>query len=189
MTKYLFLLFILLPLTISYNRQKAMQYVNKYVKAPNHKCGKNHLTCSPYAYFGGDYCRYGSHGGDCANFVSQALIAGGHPLLTGGKDYCRGYPCKKEEVGAMKLDQCLHNKFKWKRTCGKGQAPPSNIKIGDVAVFYSGGCISGNAHATIVTSVNGKNVKLSCHSPHVKNVPPSHFTKSKPYISWLHYNG
>ena len=189
MTKYIFLTFILLPFTISYNRQKAMKYVNKYVKAPNHKCGKNHLTCSPYAYFGGDYCRYGSHGGDCANFVSQALIAGGHPHLSGGKDYCRGYPCKKEEVGAMKLDQCLHNKFKWKRTCGKGQAPPSNIKIGDVAVFYSGGCISGDAHATIVTSVNGKNVKLSCHSPHVKNVAPSRFSKSKPYISWLHYNG
>ena len=102
-----------------------------------------------------------------------------------GKNAC-GY---KGEGGdcANFVSQCLHNTHKWVRTCGKMQKPPSNIRVGDVAIFYVGGCQTRKAHATIVTSINGGNVKLSGHSPHVKNYPYTYFTKAKKYISWLHY--
>ena len=173
--------------TSSYNRRKAVNYAFKYLKSPNHKCGSGAYSCTPYGYFGRNACGYKGEGGDCANFVSQCLVEAGHPKLSGGKDYCRGYPCGKEEIGALKLDQCLHNTHKWVRTCGKMQKPPSNIRVGDVAIFYVGGCQTRKAHATIVTSINGGNVKLSGHSPHVKNYPYTYFTKAKKYISWLHY--
>ena len=174
--------------TSQYNRRKAVNYAFKYLKTPNHKCGSGSRACTPYGYFGKDACGYPGDGGDCANFVSQCLVESGHPKLTGGQEYCRGYPCGKEEVGALKLDQCLHNTHKWERTCGNMLKPPKNIKVGDVAVFYSAGCQSGDAHATIVTAINGNDVRLSSHSPHVKNVAYTYFTKSKKYISWLHYS-
>ena len=44
--------------------------------SPNHKCSGKYTDCNPYSYFGGEHCSYGSHGGDCANFVSQCLISG-----------------------------------------------------------------------------------------------------------------
>lgn len=40
-----------------------------------------HNCCNPYTY-SSSYCNYNPCGGDCANFVSQCLRAGGHPPST-----------------------------------------------------------------------------------------------------------
>ena len=178
------LLIALIAISACYDRSKAKAYADQHWDSPNHKCGSNYLNCSPYAYFGSEACGYSSHGGDCANFVSQCLIAGGHSKLTSGE--CRGYPCGKEEPGATRLAHCLAKNYGWKRTCGKNQKPPSNIAVGDVVVYHASGCDDYTAHATIVTSVSGSDVKVTCHSSKKHNAAYTYITGSKPYIEWLH---
>lgn len=147
----------------SYNRQSAVSYAGSYWKTPNHRCSSGYESCTPWSCWG-SYCGYPSHGGDCANFVSQCLVTAGHPALNGGYP-CRGYPCGKEEIGAKNLGMCLHDKHGWKRTCGHRQKPPSGIKVGDVLIMHQGSCTDIAAHATIVTHVGtGDDVRVSCHS-------------------------
>jgi len=156
------------PVLLNYSRDAAMKYVTQFWKTPNHDCKRGYQECAPWSCWG-EYCGYNSHGGDCANFVSQSLITGGHPFLNQGAP-CRGYPCGKEEVGATNLGNCLKQVHGWKRTCGNRQPPPAGIQIGDVLIFHSGSCTSMEAHATIVTQVNSKtDVRISCHSPSLHN--------------------
>eukprot|EP01127_Copromyxa_protea_P007371 TRINITY_DN17280_c0_g1_i1.p1 TRINITY_DN17280_c0_g1~~TRINITY_DN17280_c0_g1_i1.p1 ORF type:complete len:202 (-),score=31.87 TRINITY_DN17280_c0_g1_i1:56-661(-) len=166
-----------------YSPAEAVKYVHKWWNSANHSCSSSYDACTPWSYWGMESCGYSSHGGDCANFVSQSLIAGGHPYLNQGYP-CRGYPCGKEEVGAIELGQCLHQVHGWKSTCGYKHAPPSNVKVGDVLIHYSSGCEDGDGHATIVTKVVG-GVKISCHSPDSLNVPWDTFVDEKPYLNWL----
>lgn len=172
----------LLALVFTYDGNKAVEYARKYWKVPNHTCGSNHLNCSPYAYFGSEACGYAGDGGDCANFVSQCLIAGGHPILKKGE--CRGYPCGKEEPGATRLGRCLANDFGWQRKCGKNLAPPSNIKVGDVIVYHTSSCDDWNSHAVIVSSVSG-GVKITCHSNKQLDAPYTYILGSMPVIEYL----
>ena len=53
-------------------------------------------------------------GGDCANFVGQCLIEGGHPKLKG--DPCKSFHCGVQ-LGSKNLSNCLVQKFHWKREC------------------------------------------------------------------------
>lgn len=46
---------------------------------------------------------------------------------------------------------CLRDTFGWKSTCGKNLAPPTYMTKGDVIVYYTSGCLSGSAHAVIVS--------------------------------------
>ena len=167
----------------SYNRDNAVAYAKKHWNNPNHTCSGAYTTCSPYSYWGGEHCGYGSHGGDCANFVSQCLIAGGHPALTKGA--CRGYPCGKEEVGARNLGVCLRDSYGWESSCGYQKKPPSNIAKGDVLIYHSGSCDSYDAHAVIVIS-GGSNPKIACHSNEKYGVSYTYMGTSKPYYQWLH---
>ena len=98
-----------------------------------------------------------------ANFIIQCLIlGGGHPKLNGGTEYFRAYPCGFEESGAKKLGDCLASKG-WISFCGYLMAPPSNIKVGDVLIYYSSSCSDYNVHAVFVTQ-GGPKAKISCHS-------------------------
>ena len=169
----------------AYSRENAVAYAEKYAKGKNHKCG-TYSSCSPASYWGSEHCGYPSHGGDCANFVSQCLVlGGGHPKLKGGS--CRGYPCGFEEIGAARLGTCLKEKG-WTSTCGKLQKPPKNIKAGDVLIYHKGGCGSGDAHAVFVTK-GGTTPKIACHSNIKLNVAYTYMGNSKPFYQWLHYNG
>ena len=160
--KFIILLSLLLLLSVNtYDRTAARQYAKKYWNSLNHKCSSSYSSCTPYSYWGGEHCGYKSQGGDCANFVSQCLIAGGHPKLVGG--VCRGYPCGKEEIGAARLGNCLTGTFGWKRTCGYHLAPPSDIQVGDVLIYHKGSCSDSQAHATIIVEA-GSNPKIACHS-------------------------
>ena len=40
-------------------------------------------------------------------------------------------------------------------------APPSDVQAGDVLIYHSGSCDSGNAHAVIVVE-GGSNAKRIC---------------------------
>eukprot|EP01090_Pellita_catalonica_P007712 TRINITY_DN18303_c0_g1_i1.p1 TRINITY_DN18303_c0_g1~~TRINITY_DN18303_c0_g1_i1.p1 ORF type:complete len:202 (+),score=11.90 TRINITY_DN18303_c0_g1_i1:77-682(+) len=169
----------------AYSGAVAKEYVEKYWQTPNHDCKKEYISCSPWSCWG-DYCGYPSHGGDCANFVSQSLIAGGHPYLNQGFP-CRGYPCGKEEIGARNLGNCLANVHHWNRTCGYQQPPPSWLVIGDVLIYHTNGCEDIDAHATIITKLPDANtVLVSCHSPSLFDQHYKHVTERQ-YYSWLHY--
>eukprot|EP00727_Mastigamoeba_balamuthi_P010533 m51a1_g6101 hypothetical protein (790) ;mRNA; r:72381-75504 len=170
--------------TGSYNRGAAVAYAHKYWNSPNHDCGQSYASCSPYSYWGGEHCGYASQGGDCANFVSQCLLAGGHaPLNDGGP--CRGYPCGSEEIGARNLGECLATHKGWTRTCGLRAPPPADIMVGDVLVYHAGSCTDDEAHATIVTAVEG-GVRITCHSSEKHDEPYTYLEDSKPYYEWLH---
>jgi hypothetical protein len=53
-----------------YNRIEAARYAIRYSQKPNHE----------YRYFKS----FGDGGGDCSNFISQCLLAGGAPMDFGG---------------------------------------------------------------------------------------------------------
>ena len=179
-----FLLYSLLTFIYSiYLRDEAVEYARQNYNKISHECG-DHLKCSPFAYFGKEFCNYTSHGGDCANFVSQCLVYGGKHENLNGTDYCRGYPCGFEEPGAQKLGKCLQEKG-WNSTCGKFKEPPSYIKPGDVLIYYESSCDTSHAHAVIITSIEPY-VKITGRSELKKDEIYNYYIE-KPYYQWLHY--
>eukprot|EP00823_Brevimastigomonas_motovehiculus_P004429 TRINITY_DN2928_c0_g1_i1.p1 TRINITY_DN2928_c0_g1~~TRINITY_DN2928_c0_g1_i1.p1 ORF type:complete len:215 (+),score=32.50 TRINITY_DN2928_c0_g1_i1:41-646(+) len=175
----------------AYDRSKAMAYVNAHWNSPNHNCGGAYDSCSPYQYWGQDHCGYPSHGGNCANFVSQVLVESGHPKLS-GSSVCRGF-CGSVEVGAKNLGDCLSQHHGWKKTCGLKQGPPAGVQLGDVIIFHAGGCDGFTAHAVVVSGVsmatNGTNVidgvTVACNSPDEHHADWSSFLGNHPYAEWL----
>jgi len=139
-------------LVAAYDPQAAYEYAEQWWNSCNHTCGV-YSQCTPWSYWGWESCGYPSQGGDCANFVSQCLIAGGHAFLndTAHDPPCRGYPCGAEEIGAKNLGDCLVQYHDWIRTCGYHKAPPAGIAVGDVLIYHSSSCSSYTAHVTLVT--------------------------------------
>ena len=128
---YLIYLLLLKVILSKYNRTKALRYVDKHYKTPNHKCGFGRWQCTPYGYFGNSHCKYSRSDDDSSNFVSQVLIESGHPKIIGEK--CKGIPCGVE-INANNLGYCLRNNFKWKSECKKNLPPPKYIMKGDIAI-------------------------------------------------------
>ena len=169
----------------AYNRTAALAYARQWYSRANHDCSSDYTACTPFSYWGGDSCTYGSHGGDCANFVSQCLLAGNHTPLV--KAPCRGYPCGREEVGAQKLGACLHSSYGWESTCGAHIPPPASIVPGDVLLFHGASCDDTEAHATLVTYVNGAFVGVTAHSTDVYNKSYTDYASEFGYYDWLHF--
>jgi hypothetical protein len=168
------------------DRDAVVAYAAKWWDSTNHDCSTAYTSCSPWSYWGGESCGLTSQGGDCANFASQSLLAGGHPPLNRGA--CRGYPCGYEEVGANNLGSCLHTDYGWTSTCGAHLAPPANLKPGDILVFHGSSCTDSEAHATVVTSVTSTDVLITCHSTDRHNYSYKNYASSFGYYQWLHYN-
>eukprot|EP01116_Phalansterium_solitarium_P002461 TRINITY_DN12509_c0_g1_i1.p1 TRINITY_DN12509_c0_g1~~TRINITY_DN12509_c0_g1_i1.p1 ORF type:complete len:193 (-),score=31.31 TRINITY_DN12509_c0_g1_i1:104-682(-) len=164
----------------------ALAYAAKWWNTANHQCSSEYDACTPWSYWGEESCGYQSHGGDCANFVSQSLIAGGHPYLNQGFP-CRGYPCGKEEVGAKNLGDCLSQVHHWNRTCGYMAPPPSFITEGDVLILHAASCEDEEAHATIITDVQPGWVGITCHSNDRQNASYAVFKSEFNYFEWLHF--
>eukprot|EP01105_Mastigella_eilhardi_P024684 TRINITY_DN647_c0_g1_i3.p1 TRINITY_DN647_c0_g1~~TRINITY_DN647_c0_g1_i3.p1 ORF type:complete len:201 (+),score=47.58 TRINITY_DN647_c0_g1_i3:45-605(+) len=183
--KWALVLLVLASVAHAYDKSAAVSYAAKWWNSANHDCSSTYSACTPWSYWGGEECGYSSQGGDCANFVSQCLLAGGHAALT--KSPCRGYPCGKEEVGASNLGNCLKQNYGWQSTCGKKQAPPSTIVPGDVVIFRGSSCSDTEAHATIVTKVDGSNVYVTCHSTEHHDYLYTNYGSEFSYYQWLHY--
>ena len=183
-----FIIYILLAFSSSiYLRNDAVDYAKLYYNKIQHECGEkddDYYRCTPFAYFGKEFCKYESHNGDCANFVSQCLVFGGkHENLTGTAN-CRGKPCGFEEPHARTLGRCLQEKG-WNSTCGKFMEPPIYIKTGDVLIYHEKGCDLNPAHAVIITSID-PSVKVTGRSELMKDEPYTYNTE-KPYYQWLHF--
>ena len=125
------LLILLITYSLNYNAANAVAYARQWWNS-----------------FNPAYYNYDNQGGDCANFVSQCLIAGGQSLSGCATD---GKGCVP---GVSNLKTCLTSKG-WKSS--------SSIPRG----FIAGYPVIFPGHATIATSVSGNNVLVACHSnPH-----------------------
>ena len=122
------LIALLISFSISYKAGNAIEYARKHCNSYNPK-----------------YKTYA--GKDCANFVSQCLIAGGLNLSgCGGRDEKGAIPL------VSNLRNCLSSKG-WKNT----QGISNKFKAG--FPFFD-----GNHHAMISTSVNGNSIKYCGHT-------------------------
>lgn len=175
----------------SYDRAAALSYAKVWWNSTNHDCSTSYTSCSPWSYWGEESCDEASHGGDCANFVSQCLLAGGHVPLT--QSPCRGYPCGKEEVGAANLGSCLMQNYGWASACGAQMPPPASIVPGDVLVVRGSSCSDSEAHATMVSAVDyggvGGDVRITCHSADSANKSYTAYASEFGYNQWLHFEG
>ncbi len=113
MQKKLVLFLICFIGVFSYSAKKAVAYANKY-------CDKRNK----------EYHDYSNEGGDCANFVSQCLIAGGLSLSE----------CVHDKHGSVinvgKLESCLKNKG-WHHK--ESSSIPDGFKAGGVITINNGG--------------------------------------------------
>jgi len=137
----------------AYDPSLAVSNALRHFDRPQHNCSTAYTACTPYSYWGEEACGFASHGGDCANFLSQNLLAGGHPPLI--KAPCRGYPCGREEVGAANLGRCLAANYGWRSTCGARQPPPADVRPGDALVFHAKSCDDAEAHAMLAVALWG----------------------------------
>ena len=152
--KYIILLLSFISIVYGYDRDKACQYAQRYA----------------YNY-NPNYKDYNAVGGDCANFVSQCLIAG-------GLNFQQMCPKVAYGVGGtvpneVNLANCL-KKNGWTSTT----YAPTNFKKGDVVTYSNPG------HAVI--AIQGyPNVLIAAHSD-------NRYGASVNYRSgavYYHYNG
>ena len=127
------LLFLLsIGLILSYNRKAAVKYAKQWCNSFNPK-----------------YHNYNPEGGDCANFVSQCLIAGGMDLKKmcgGGSAYGVG-----GTVPAVNNMRACFQKNGW----SSSNSPTKEFKMGDVILY--------NGHA--VFAIAGyPNVLIAAHN-------------------------
>ena len=118
--KYLLILSLyLIGSTISYSADKAVAYAKQWAYKRNSK-----------------YHDYSNEGGDCANFVSQCLIAGGLGISSCTGSYGQGGTVPY----VPNLENCLISKG-WKSS---SSMPSKGIPKGGVITYYNGG------HAVLV---------------------------------------
>lgn len=116
---------------------------------------------------GGPWCNYGAYGndaldagGDCANFVSQCLYAGGLQMNDSWYWYgIRNY--SGSWTIAPQLREYLNSKFS-----GKNPTSVSDIDIGDIVWTYGDGKGDGYTygHVMIVTGKSGNTIYIEDHS-------------------------
>ena len=127
-------LILLLGLSLAYNPGAAVDYARKYCKNYNP-----------------NYPSYRNSGGDCANFVSQCLIAGGFSFSG-----CDNVKKSGVIAGVTSLRNCLKKKG-WKVSTTKpasftGGYPMARTDLG---------------HAIMATSVSGNKITYCGHTSDV----------------------
>jgi len=149
-----YLLIILsIGLIVSYNRKSAVKYAKKWCNKYNPK-----------------YKNYNPDGGDCANFVSQCLIAGGMNLVS----MC-GSGAAWGQGGTVPAVADMRNCFQ-KNGWSSSSSVKSEFKMGDV-VLYDG-------HATFAISGHPK-VLIAAHNKEQCSGSPNYRSGA---VYW-HYKG
>ena len=128
---------LLLGITLCYNANNAISYARRY-------CGN----------YNPSYANYRNMGGDCANFVSQCLIAGGISLKSCKVSWIDNHGCLPRVVD---LQSCL-SQLGWKKSTGI----PKKFKAGNPFFIP-------NQHAMIATGVNGNTITFCGHTSDVCN--------------------
>lgn len=148
---------------ISERRIAAVQYADTY-------CGSASDGQNNYSY-NGDYTNYNALGGDCANFASQTLLAGGFKKsgtwnYTGGKG-------SRAWVNAQGLKNFLVNSGR-ASVLAKGSYKEIyqyaySLRPGDIVAYVKKGKVT---HVSVVTGADSKGYPLvSCHNLDRNRVP------------------
>ena len=123
---------LLLGITLCYNANNAISYARRY-------CGN----------YNPSYANYRNMGGDCANFVSQCLKAGGLDLSGCNVSWRDNFGCLPRVVD---LQSCL-SQLGWKQSTGL----PGGFRAG-YPFFIP------NTHAMIATGVSGSTITYCGHT-------------------------
>lgn len=152
---------------LSYDRNAAINYATNYAIKPN----------PAFRYF----LVYGNTGGDCTNFTSQCLNAGGAPMVFSNKNpwWYNNKNTSNPLDDSWSISWSVVGSLYWylktnnsKKLYGvKGEEVPSisMLQIGDM-IFYqnSNGVI---AHSAIITSFYNNYPLISQHTPNALNIP------------------
>ncbi len=148
---------------LRYNRNKARDYAYKWFDGFNPK-----------------FPNFDNKGGDCANFVSQCLNAGGYPMRYKDISFLPWY-CKKKLFGwecspSWSRTTSQYNNFKFSCIIAEYKIKNKsdlikysrNLCVGDIAYFdwNSNGKVD---HATLITKVALKDLYFTAHSIKRKN--------------------
>ena len=130
---------------------------------------------SGYAYF---------QGNDCANYVSQCLVAGG--LQTDGTWYAYSTAWKRADY----LLEWFRAKPEYSGLIVRNPSP-SDVKIGDPLFYVWGTEVDGKVpndidHAGICTGVSGNTPLVSAHSNNRKNFAAWRMNAGAVYVVKLH---
>ncbi|MEA5007441.1 amidase domain-containing protein [Clostridium tyrobutyricum] len=143
----------------SYSRVNAVNYAFKYALEPNPN----------YKYF----LVYSTNGGDCTNFISQCLRAGGAPIVTSGRNQWwynnRGWSVSWSTAGSLYWYLKINDKDKLYGIKGTEVNSISMMEPGDI-IFYQNA--NGRMqHSAIITSYYENYPLVSQHTPNVLNIP------------------
>ncbi len=172
----------------AYNATYATTYANKY-------CGKDlnindarGYMCGNSQNYNGNYTNYGEN--DCANFVSQALVAGGRSTTSTNGDrksesswYYNGYFSSSY---SWSVASYLHNNL-WVYTPSTNPTQVSDIRVGDL-VFMDFTSNSTIDHVMIVTEKlaggSWSTVKMNGHTKDRYHLPLSKVVTDNPSASF-----
>ncbi|AGB04467.1 lysozyme M1 (1,4-beta-N-acetylmuramidase) [Aciduliprofundum sp. MAR08-339] len=136
------------------------------------------------------YALYSNSSDESANFVSQALIAGGLSLWKG--DDGSGGGLGSSSYGALPSCEALHKNLveyqdvDYAYVTSQNFSVPEDLEVGDVVIF---GNEDGEhwSHAAIVVYRSGNDVGIAMHDPDVWNASlSSYFPSTYSRISYYH---
>ncbi|GAA0723376.1 amidase domain-containing protein [Clostridium malenominatum] len=149
-----------------YNRKAAVLYAKEYALKPNPK----------YRYFSLEHT-----GGDCTNFVSQCLLAGGAPLIY-NREHSWWYNSKNTANvmdDSWSLSWAIAHSFYWflkvneeknlKGAKGREVKDVNLLELGDLVFFQN---TKGTIyHSSIITDFLGNVPLISQHTFEALNIP------------------
>ncbi|MEY8000058.1 amidase domain-containing protein [Clostridium sp. Mt-5] len=144
---------------LSYSRTNAVNYAINYAQSPN----------PAYRYF----LVQSDNGGDCTNFISQCLKAGGAPMVFSGKNKWwytgRSWSVSWAVAGSLYWYLKINAAEKLYGVKGTQVDSVSMLELGDV-IFYENkrGKIQ---HSAIITSFHRGYPLISQHTPNLLNIP------------------
>lgn len=156
--------------SLSYSRINAVNYAVGYSTTSN----------PAYRYF----LVQGDNGGDCTNFISQCLRAGGAPMIFSGKNRW-WYNNKRWSVswavaGSLYWYLKINSKEKLYGVKGTEVNSVSMLEPGDI-IFYENKR-GKMQHSAMITSYHNDYPLISQHTPNVLNIP-----YEKDWASKMHF--
>lgn len=127
-----------------YNRQKAIEYANKWAYKRNPK-----------------YYNFDEIGGDCTNFVSQCIYAGSN-IMNYNKLYGWYYNNANDKSPSWTGVQFLYNFLTQNKEIGPFGEISNKVDIGDIIQLSFDGKIF--THSLIVTGIEQNNILIASHT-------------------------
>ena len=137
---------IRIKIIMEYNREEAVKYALKWA-----------MSANP------EFHHFGDEGGDCTNYVSQCLYAGGAPMnySANGWYYKSGTVYSESWVGVIALGEFLTRRSD---TAGpKGEiVPREEIEVGDIIQLRQNPYYFN--HSVIVTKIENGEIYVCAHT-------------------------